>query len=65
LSVLLAASLWVTLATYKSLPISTSQSIVGAVAGFGAVSILLGDINPGFPHLLYPLVGLGQPCRLR
>ncbi|MFW3146105.1 MAG: inorganic phosphate transporter [Thermoplasmatota archaeon] len=44
LAVLLAASLWVTLATYKSLPISTSQSIVGAVAGFGATSVLLGDI---------------------
>jgi len=46
LAVLLAASLWVTLATYKRLPISTSQSIVGAVAGFGATSILLGDIPP-------------------
>ncbi|MGA1872119.1 MAG: inorganic phosphate transporter [Thermoplasmatota archaeon] len=44
LAVLLAASLWVTLATYKSLPISTSQSIVGAVAGFGTVAVLLGDI---------------------
>ncbi len=44
LAVLLAASLWVTLATYKSLPISTSQSIVGSVAGFGALSIILGDI---------------------
>lgn len=44
LAVLLAASLWVTLATYKSLPISTSQSIVGAVTGFGLVSVMLGDI---------------------
>jgi len=44
LAVLLAASLWVTLATYWKLPISTSQSIVGAVAGFGIISIFLGDI---------------------
>ncbi len=44
LAVLLAAALWVTLATYRSLPISTSQSIVGAVAGFGLVSVLLGEI---------------------
>lgn len=44
LAVLLAASLWVTLATYKSLPISTSQSIVGAVTGFGLISVFLGDI---------------------
>ncbi|MFO8050758.1 MAG: anion permease [Thermoplasmatota archaeon] len=47
LSVLLAASLWVTLATYRSLPISTSQSIVGAVAGFGLISVLLQDIPLG------------------
>jgi PiT family inorganic phosphate transporter len=45
-AVLLAASLWVTLATYRSLPISTSQSLVGAVAGFGAASIIVGDIPP-------------------
>ncbi|MGA1794084.1 MAG: inorganic phosphate transporter, partial [Thermoplasmatota archaeon] len=44
MAVLLAASLWVTLATYKSLPISTSQSIVGAVAGFGLMAVILGDI---------------------
>ncbi|MBN1539677.1 MAG: inorganic phosphate transporter [Candidatus Thermoplasmatota archaeon] len=44
MAVLLAASLWVTLATYKSLPISTSQSIVGAVAGFGLTAVILGDI---------------------
>ena len=44
LAVLLAASLWVTLATYKSLPISTSQSIVGAVTGFGLISVILGEI---------------------
>lgn len=51
LSVLLAAALWVTLATYKSLPISTSQSIVGAVAGFGVVSIIMGDIGGGSLHI--------------
>jgi PiT family inorganic phosphate transporter len=44
LAVLLSAALWVTLATYKSLPISTSQSIVGAVAGFGIATVFLGEI---------------------
>lgn len=50
-AVLLSSSLWVTLATYKSLPISTSQSIVGAVAGFGLACVLLGDIPSEALHL--------------
>ena len=38
LSALLAASLWVTFATWKSLPVSTTHSIVGAMAGFGIMA---------------------------
>ncbi|MFZ0448985.1 MAG: inorganic phosphate transporter [Desulfatiglandaceae bacterium] len=36
---LLAAGLWVNLATYFALPVSTSQAIVGAVVGFGILSV--------------------------
>jgi PiT family inorganic phosphate transporter len=38
LSALLAASLWVCLATYKNLPVSTTHSIVGAIIGVGLVA---------------------------
>ncbi|NPA75848.1 MAG: inorganic phosphate transporter [Euryarchaeota archaeon] len=34
---LIGAALWVTLATYFSLPVSTTQSVVGAVMGFAMV----------------------------
>lgn len=37
LSAMLAAAIWVTIATWKSLPISTSHSIIGALMGFGLI----------------------------
>ncbi len=37
-SALLAASLWITLSTWKELPVSTTHSIVGGLLGFGLVA---------------------------
>ncbi|MCM8821145.1 MAG: anion permease, partial [Candidatus Omnitrophica bacterium] len=37
LTAILSAAIWVTFATYKKFPVSTSHSIVGAVAGGGLV----------------------------
>ncbi len=42
---LLAAGLWVNLATYFALPVSTSQAIVGAVVGFGVLSVGAGAVT--------------------
>ncbi len=42
LSALFAAALWVSFATWKSLPVSTTHSIVGAMIGFG---IMAGGFN--------------------
>ena len=38
LSAMLSAALWVNFATWKSLPVSTTHSIVGAMIGFGIVA---------------------------
>ncbi len=45
LSALLAAALWVSFATWKSLPVSTTHAIVGAMIGFGIMAGGLSVIN--------------------
>ena len=47
LAALLAAALWVSFATWKSLPVSTTHSIVGAMIGFGIMAGGLSVINWG------------------
>lgn len=54
LSALLSASLWVCLATYKNLPVSTTHSIVGAMVGFGLVAGGTHAVNWG--QVLYIVV---------
>ena len=38
---LLAAALWVTLSTWRELPISTTHSVIGSLIGFGIISRIL------------------------
>jgi inorganic phosphate transporter, PiT family len=47
LAALLAAALWVSFATWRSLPVSTTHSIVGAMIGFGIMAGGLSVINWG------------------
>jgi len=47
LSALLAAALWISFATWKSLPVSTTHSIVGAMIGFGLMAGGVSVINWG------------------
>jgi inorganic phosphate transporter, PiT family len=47
LSALLAAALWVSFATWKSLPVSTTHSIVGAMIGYGIMAGGFSVINWG------------------
>jgi len=46
-SALLAAALWVSFATWRSLPVSTTHSIVGAMIGFGVMAGGFSVINWG------------------
>jgi len=47
LAALLAAALWVSFATWRSLPVSTTHSIVGAMIGFGIMAGGFSMINWG------------------
>lgn len=47
LSAMLGAAIWVAIATYFGLPISTTHAIVGAVAGFGMISIGVSGVSWG------------------
>ncbi|MFK7788915.1 MAG: inorganic phosphate transporter [Phycisphaeraceae bacterium] len=45
IAALLAAGLWLQIASYFGWPVSTTHSIVGAVVGFGCVALGFGAIN--------------------
>ena len=45
LASLLAAAIWVTLSTWKEMPISTTHSIVGALVGFGLIQWGINSVN--------------------
>jgi len=44
---LLAAAIWITLSTWKEMPISTTHSIIGALIGFGIIAGGFSSINWG------------------
>jgi PiT family inorganic phosphate transporter len=50
LASLMSAATWLIVATHKGWPVSTTHSIIGAVLGFGLVSV-------GFEHILWQSVG--------
>lgn len=60
---LLAAAIWVTLSTWKEMPISTTHSIIGALVGFGLIQFGANSINWGklgfvaSSWILSPVVG--------
>jgi PiT family inorganic phosphate transporter len=45
LAAVLGSALWVNIATYFKLPVSTSHAIVGGVVGFGLISVGFAGIN--------------------
>lgn len=47
MSALLAAAIWISLASWRALPVSTTHSIVGAVAGAGLVAFGPAAVNWG------------------
>lgn len=63
LAALLSAALWVTIATYFKMPVSTTHSIVGAIAGFGIAAGGVSIVNWGVmakiaaSWVVSPLVG--------
>jgi len=44
---LLAAAIWVTISTWKEMPISTTHSIIGALMGFGIITCGTSSVNWG------------------
>jgi PiT family inorganic phosphate transporter len=44
-SALLSAAIWLNFATWTGMPVSTTHSIVGAVAGFGIVAAGIGSVH--------------------
>jgi len=44
---LLAAAIWVTLSTWKEMPISTTHSVIGALIGFGIIAAGVTSVNWG------------------
>ncbi len=62
-SALLAAALWLVVASAKGWPVSTTHSIIGAIVGFGIVGIGFdavrwGDVaNIAFGWITFPLLG--------
>lgn len=63
ISSLLAAAIWVTISTWKEMPISTTHSIIGALMGFGLIaggtsSVMWGKIGAVIASwILSPIVG--------
>jgi PiT family inorganic phosphate transporter len=55
-SALLAAALWVSFATWKSLPVSTTHSIVGAMIGFGIMAGGFSVINWAIAYLMFKTI---------
>lgn len=45
LAALAAASTWLVIATKRGLPVSTTHTVVGALIGFGLISLGAGDIH--------------------
>ncbi len=64
LAALLAAAIWITISTQFSLPISTTQSIVGSLIGFGVVAAGVSSVSwgkiveIGGSWLLSPIAGM-------
>lgn len=44
---LLAAAIWITLSTWKSMPVSTTHAIIGALMGFGIIAGGMSSVNWG------------------
>lgn len=53
----MSAGIWITIATYLHLPVSTTHSIVGAVLGFGIVSVFHG-------HLAFEVIKWSEVFRI-